>query len=94
MNAGGLLAAAAGHETPLAAVDLEAMEANLRRMALLAEGVGARLRPHAKTHKSGYVAQRQLAHGAAGLTMATLTEADVFLAAGVRDLLLAHPPVG
>ena len=94
MNAARLLAAAEAYETPLAAVDLAAMEANLVRMARLVEALGARLRPHAKTHKSAYVAQRQLAQGAAGLTAATLTEAEVFLAAGVRDLLVAHPPVG
>ena len=55
---------------------------------------GLRLRPHAKTHKSASVAQRQMAHGAAGLTAATMREAEVFAGAGVRDLLIAHPPVG
>jgi D-serine deaminase-like pyridoxal phosphate-dependent protein len=53
-----------------------------------------RLRPHAKTHKSAFVARRQLEHGATGLTAATLTEAEVFAAAGAGDLLIAFPPVG
>ncbi len=55
---------------------------------------GLRMRPHAKTHKSASVARRQMAHGAAGLTVATMQEAEVFAGAGVRDLLVAHPPVG
>jgi D-serine deaminase-like pyridoxal phosphate-dependent protein len=35
-----------------------------------------------------------MAHGAVGLTAATLVEAEVFAEAGVGDLLIAHPPVG
>src|SRR5439155_19745917 len=53
-----------------------------------------KLRPHAKTHKSAYMAQRQMAHGAVGLPCATFTEAEAFADAGVDDLLIAHPPVG
>jgi D-serine deaminase-like pyridoxal phosphate-dependent protein len=75
-------------------VDEAALEANLARMAALARAAGLGLRPHAKTHKSPHVAVRQLAHGARGLTVATLHEAEVFADAGVDDLLIAHPPVG
>lgn len=94
MDPARLLAAADAHQTPLAVVDIESMEANLAAMQALAGAAGVRLRPHAKTHKSAYVARRQLAHGAAGLTAATLREAEVFARAGAADLLLAHPPVG
>src|SRR5919198_1769255 len=80
--------------TPLAVVDEEVVERNLARMAKLAADHNVKLRPHAKTHKSGYMARRQVAHGAVGLTCATLTEAEVFANAGVDDLLIAHPPVG
>ncbi|HKV88777.1 MAG TPA: alanine racemase [Candidatus Dormibacteraeota bacterium] len=86
--------AATEHGTPLVVVDEETMERNLARMAELARGNAVRLRPHAKTHKSVEVARRQLAHGAAGLTVATLTEAETFAASGVDDILIAHPPVG
>jgi D-serine deaminase-like pyridoxal phosphate-dependent protein len=55
---------------------------------------GLRLRPHAKTHKSAFVAMRQITHGAVGLTAATMREAEVFAGAGVEDILIAHPPVG
>jgi D-serine deaminase-like pyridoxal phosphate-dependent protein len=89
-----ILAATEGIITPVAVVDEEIVERNLARMAKLAADHNVQLRPHAKTHKSAYMAQRQMAHGAVGLTCATFTEAEVFADAGVDDLLIAHPPVG
>jgi D-serine deaminase-like pyridoxal phosphate-dependent protein len=89
-----ILAATEDIITPVAVVDEEVVERNLARMAKLAADHNVKLRPHAKTHKSAYMAKRQMAHGAIGLTCATFTEAEVFAAAGVDDLLIAHPPVG
>src|SRR5438552_4796591 len=89
-----ILAATEDIITPVAVVDEEIVERNLARMAKLAADNNVKLRPHAKTHKSAYMAQRQMAHGAVGLTCATFTEAEVFADAGVDDLLIAHPPVG
>jgi D-serine deaminase-like pyridoxal phosphate-dependent protein len=89
-----ILAATEDIITPVAVVDEEVVERNLARMAKLAADHSVKLRPHAKTHKSAYMAQRQMAHGAVGLTCATFTEAEVFANAGVDDLLIAHPPVG
>jgi len=89
-----ILAATEDIITPVAVVDEEVVERNLARMAKLAADHNVKLRPHAKTHKSAYMAQRQMAHGAVGLTCATFTEAEVFADAGVDDLLIAHPPVG
>src|ERR1700737_1275111 len=89
-----ILAATEDIITPVAVVDEEVVEGNLARMAKLAADHNVKLRPHAKTHKSAYMAQRQMAHGAVGLTCATFTEAEVFADAGVGDLLIAHPPVG
>src|SRR5436309_3805128 len=89
-----ILAATEDIITPFAAVDEEVVERNLARMAKLAADHNVKLRPHAKTHKSAYMARRQMAHGAVGLTCATFTEAEVFTDAGVDDLLIAHPPVG
>src|SRR3989442_10178173 len=89
-----ILAATENIITPVAVVDEEIVERNLARMAKLAADNNVKLRPHAKTHKSAYMAHRQMAHGAVGLTCATFTEAEVFADAGVDDLLIAHPPVG
>lgn len=87
-------AATEEHITPLAVVDEDVRERNLEHMQERAGAHGLRLRPHAKTHKSAYVARRQIEHGAVGLTAATMHEAEVFAGAGVEDILIAHPPVG
>jgi D-serine deaminase-like pyridoxal phosphate-dependent protein len=52
------------------------------------------LRPHAKSHKTLEVAQRQRAAGIAGLTVAKLDEAEAFLTAGFDDLFVANEVVG
>ena len=60
-------------------------------MASRAQQLGVQLRPHAKTHKCPELAKRQLAHGATGLTVATLAEAEAFADAGVPDITWAFP---
>jgi D-serine deaminase-like pyridoxal phosphate-dependent protein len=81
-------------ETPALVVDLDIFERNLRRVAGYAAEHGLRLRPHTKTHKSLRVARRQLELGAAGLTVAKVSEAEVMLGAEPADLLVAFPIVG
>src|SRR5205809_6090360 len=89
-----ILAATEDIITPVAVVDEEIVERNLARMGKLAADQRVKLRPNVKTHKSAYMAKRQMVHGAVGLTCATFTEAEVFADVGVDDLLIAHPPVG
>ena len=81
-------------DTPAILIDLDVMERNLRRVADYAGQHGLRLRPHTKTHKIPALAQRQLALGSAGLTVAKTTEAEVMLAADPADLLIAYPVIG
>jgi D-serine deaminase-like pyridoxal phosphate-dependent protein len=78
-------------DTPYLAVDREVLERNLASTAELAVARGFALRPHAKTHKCLPIARRQLALGAAGLTVATVAEAELFADAGVDDLFIAYP---
>ncbi|WP_214403018.1 alanine racemase, partial [Pseudonocardia lacus] len=78
-------------DTPYLAIDLDVLEANLRRTAALARERGLALRPHAKTHKCVEIARRQLDSGAVGLTVATVGEAEVFADAGCIDLFIAYP---
>src|SRR5512135_3259672 len=78
-------------ETPALLLDLDIVERNLERMASRAKQLGVQLRPHAKTHKCPELAHRQIAHGAVGLTVATLAEAEAFVDAGVTDLTWALP---
>lgn len=80
-------------ETPAVLVDLDRLEANLRRMSDYAAEHGLALRPHVKTHKSTTVARRQLSLGAAGVTCATPREAEV-MAQVSNDILIAHPLFG
>lgn len=67
------------------------MEKNLERMQSAATTRGLRLRPHAKTHKSIQLAQRQIAGGAVGICCAKLGEAEVFAEAGIEDIRLPYP---
>jgi D-serine deaminase-like pyridoxal phosphate-dependent protein len=78
-------------DTPALVVDRTRLEANLRQMAGLAADAGVALRPHAKTHKCVPLARRQMAHGAVGLTVATLAEAEMFADGGLDDLFIAYP---
>jgi D-serine deaminase-like pyridoxal phosphate-dependent protein len=81
-------------ETPALVVDLDALEANISTMRRGIIGRGKQWRPHAKGHKSPVIAQRQLAAGAIGVTVAKTSEAEVFAEAGVRDILIANCVVG
>ncbi|HWC95312.1 MAG TPA: alanine racemase [Candidatus Sulfopaludibacter sp.] len=81
-------------DTPRLVVDLDIMERNLRRVAEYAAAHRLRLRPHTKTHKSVKIGRAQLAAGAAGLTVAKVSEAEVMLGAEPADLLLAYPIIG
>jgi D-serine deaminase-like pyridoxal phosphate-dependent protein len=81
-------------DTPALVVDLDIMDRNLCRVAEYAKSHGLRLRPHTKTHKSTRIGRRQLESGAAGLTVAKVSEAEVMLGAAPDDLLIAFPIVG
>lgn len=82
-------------DTPALVINLPAMERNIKRMAGFFAGKQARLRPHAKTHKCAIIAQKQLEAGnAVGITCAKLGEAEMLVAGGIRDILIANQIVG
>lgn len=80
--------------TPAVLVDLDVLERNIAHQASRAQSVGVKLRPHAKTHKCPEIARMQLAAGAAGISLAKTSEAEVFADAGFEDIFLAYPVVG
>ena len=80
-----------GPPTPYLAVDLAVLERNVTAMARTARDLGLALRPHVKTHKCPEIASRQLDVGAEGITVATVSEAEVFVAAGCTDVFVAYP---
>jgi 3-hydroxy-D-aspartate aldolase len=77
--------------TPALLLDLDAFEANVARAAGEAAAAGKRLRPHAKAHKCVEIARRQLAAGAHGVCVATVSEAELMARAGITELLLTSP---
>lgn len=79
--------------TPALVLDLDVLEANLRRMQARADALGVRLRPHIKTHKCIEVGERQRSFGAAGITVSTLEEARAFALHGFEDITWAYPLV-
>lgn len=80
-------------ETPAIIIDLDIMEANLRKVADYSRRHNLRLRPHTKTHKISELGRRQIDLGAAGLTVAKVGEAEI-MAAATPDLLVAYPVIG
>lgn len=77
--------------TPALILDLDALRANLIGMQAWADENGVALRPHAKTHKSPWVAAQQVAAGAAGICVSKLSEAEVMVHAGIHDVLITSP---
>jgi len=82
-----------GLSTPALVLDGPLVRRNIQRLADYARGVGINIRPHTKTHKLRFLARMQLESGAAGLTAAKVSEAEVISDPG-HDVLLAYPPVG
>jgi len=80
-----------GIETPCLVIDLDVVERNAERMAAHTRARSVALRPHVKTHKSVRLAQLQLQHGAVGITVGTLGEAEVMADGGIGDIFVAYP---
>jgi len=80
--------------TPCILIERNRLEQNLQSMQQKATANDVALRPHTKTHKSLKLARRQLAHGASGITVAKVGEAEVFAQAGFDDIRLAYTVIG
>ncbi len=81
-------------DTPAYCLDIGLLDANIQRMASFLAERGKQWRPHAKCHKTPEVAKRQVAAGAIGVTVAKVSEAEVYADAGVNDILIANLVVG
>ena len=73
-------------ETPALLLHQDVMERNLQHVAGRAKRLGVALRPHIKTHKCLELGRRQVAHGAKGVTVSTLFEAEAFAKGGFTDV--------
>ncbi len=81
-------------DTPTVLVDLDRVEANLKRAQDYADAHGLTLRPHIKTHKLPRFARRQVELGAIGITCQKLGEAEVMADAGIENILLPYNIIG
>ena len=81
-------------DTPALLLDLDAFEFNIQLMAGFAEKFKINHRPHAKTHKSPLVAQKQIVAGAVGQCCQKVAEAEILVAGGISDVLVSNQIVG
>ncbi len=81
-------------DSPALLVDLDVVERNLARGHRRLKAKGVAVWPHVKTHKAPWLASLQVRHGADGITVAKLGEAEVMLEAGIRDILIDYPLIG
>ncbi|MGH9907066.1 MAG: alanine racemase [Pyrinomonadaceae bacterium] len=78
-------------QTPALVLDIERVKRNADRIGARVRDLGARLRPHVKTHKCIEVARIQTAGHSGALTVSTLAEARAFVAGGFREITYAVP---
>ncbi|MDA4137007.1 MAG: alanine racemase, partial [Thaumarchaeota archaeon] len=80
-------------DTPSLVVDLDRMERNIKRMVKFTRENDVSLRPHVKTHKSPEIAKMQLAAGSTGVCLQKVSEVEVFVDNGIRDIFLTNEVV-
>ncbi|GHV17107.1 alanine racemase [Spirochaetia bacterium] len=81
-------------ETPCLVIDVDQARRNITAMQQAADAAHCRLRPHIKTHKMSLFARMQVEAGAAGITCAKISEAEVMASGGLDDIFIAYPMVG
>jgi D-serine deaminase-like pyridoxal phosphate-dependent protein len=81
------------YSTPYLLVDGAKMDRNILKLADIAWENGVALRPHVKTHKIPSIAREQVEAGAAGITVAKVSEAEVMADGGMEDIFIAYPLV-
>lgn len=81
-------------ETPSVLIDLDIMERNIAAMQARCDELGIAFRPHIKTHKIPDIARQQQEAGATGIACQKVSEAEVFAAAGFRDIQIPYNIVG
>ncbi len=76
--------------TPSVLVDLDVLERNILKMAEFTKSKNCGLRPHAKSHKSPFIAKKQMNAGAVGVCCQTIIEAESMIMNGIEHVLLTH----
>ncbi|CAM5227356.1 alanine racemase [Streptomyces tanashiensis] len=79
-----------GFTTPVLALSAESVEHNLRLLETYAERHGLAFAPHGKTSMAPQLFERQLEHGAWGITAAVPHQARVYRAHGISRIFLGN----
>ncbi|MFF1342609.1 alanine racemase [Streptomyces sp. NPDC058290] len=79
-----------GFTTPVLTLDADALEHNLTALGTYAARHGLAFAPHGKTCMAPQLFQRQLEHGAWGITAAVPHQARVYRAFGIQRIFLAN----
>lgn len=82
-----------GFTTPVLALSAEALEHNLVAMERYSAAHGLAFAPHGKTSLAPQLFERQLAHGAWGITAAVPTQVRIYRAFGIQRIFLANEVV-
>ncbi|TBY58856.1 DSD1 family PLP-dependent enzyme [Rhizobium leguminosarum bv. viciae] len=78
-------------QTPCLILDLDALERNIRKMGAYAKSHNMRHRAHGKMHKSVDVLKlQQELGGAIGVCCQKVSEAEVFVRGGIKDVLVSN----
>ncbi|AKO99488.1 putative amino acid aldolase or racemase (plasmid) [Marinovum algicola DG 898] len=78
-------------QTPCLILDLDALERNIKKMGDYAKDHGMRHRAHGKMHKSVDVLKLQMELGGAiGVCCQKVSEAEVFVRAGITEVLVSN----
>jgi D-serine deaminase-like pyridoxal phosphate-dependent protein len=81
-------------DTPALLIDQKSFTHNVQLMSGCFQRHGVAWRPHAKAFKCPAIAHELKRAGAIGVTVAKVSEADVMVAGGIDDILIAHLVVG
>jgi D-serine deaminase-like pyridoxal phosphate-dependent protein len=81
-------------DTPALWVDLDQMEENILYFSNYFKTANLVWRPHTKGVKIPAIAHKMIDAGAIGVTCAKLSEAEVMVAGGVKEILIANEIVG
>jgi D-serine deaminase-like pyridoxal phosphate-dependent protein len=81
-------------DTPALLLDLDILESNIKEMSEFFRNKPIKMRPHTKTHKTPIIAHKQIAAGAEGIACQKLSEAEVMVESGIRDVFVTNQVVG
>jgi D-serine deaminase-like pyridoxal phosphate-dependent protein len=81
-------------DTPALLLNLSRVKHNINALHGAVARAGAKVRSHGKAHKCPELAQLQIGAGAIGICCQKVSEAEVFFAAGIQNIVVTNQVVG